>query len=286
MPTSRGIHLPFDVGLVAPALTIIVVALVAPIAWVLYLSFFADQGHFSVQSYMTVLGSTLELKAFLTTLRLSASTLALCILLGVPYALAMTLVGRRVATALMFAVTLPFWTALLVRTFTWLIILQRHGLASSAFESLHPSAESISFVNNLAGTLIGMTHIMLPIFILPTYAAMRSVDPALIRAAISLGATRLVAIRGILLPLSMRGILSGATLVFVTSLGFYVTPALLGGGKVNVLSGRIERNITAYDDWGAASALGVLLFLLVGAVLIAARFVLVRSGRPGGPDNE
>ena len=282
MPVLRGIRLPLDVGLAVPALAVVIMALVAPIAWVVYLSFFADHGHFSVESYVTVLQSPLELRALLTTLRLSASTLAICILLGLPYAFAMTIAGRRVATALTFAVTLPFWTAMLVRTFTWLIILQKNGLAGSVIEGLRPGMEPISFVNNLAGTLIGMTHIMLPIFILPTYAAMRAVDSALIRAAVSLGASRLMAVCTILLPLSMGGILSGATLVFVTSLGFYVTPALLGGGKVNVLSGRIERNITAYDDWGSASALGVLLFLLVAIVLLTVRHVRDATARPGG----
>ncbi len=268
-----------SVGLAAPALIIVAAALIVPLLRIIELSLHGDTGNLTWGNFAVVLGSPVERRAFLTTLELSTMTLGLCVLLGVPYAFAMVVAPRSLAAALTLAVTLPFWTALLVRTYIWLVILQRHGLVNSVLTDLGLEQEPLSLVNNFTGTVIGMTHIMLPIFILPTYSAMRSIEPALIRAAMSLGAGRLRTFFSVLLPLSVGGILSGALLVFVVSLGFFVTPSILGGGNVYVISGRIERNISNYGDWGAAGALGVLLLLLVGGILTMA--FVVAAGRRG-----
>jgi putative spermidine/putrescine transport system permease protein len=261
-------------ALAAPAAAVILAALVVPVLRIIYLSFITDSGSIGLQNFLIVLGSPVERHALVTTMELSACTLTLCAVLGIPYAFAMLVVPVRLTILLTLAVTLPFWTAVLVRTFTWLVILQRHGLVNVLLSHLGLEGAPVPLVNNLTGTVIGMTHILMPVFILPTYAAMRSVDPALVRAAISLGATRWQAFRSILLPLARGGVISGAVLVLVTSLGFFVTPVILGGGNVHVISERIERNISSYGDWGAASALSVLLLLLVAAVLIATRAIV------------
>jgi len=181
-------------------------------------------------------------------------------------------------------VLLPFWTSLLVRTYAWLVLLQRHGLINEGLSALGLIDAPLELVNNFTGVLIGMVHVMLPLFVLPTYAAMRDVDPNLMRAAASLGAGRWFAFRSVLLPLSASGILSGAAVVFVFSLGFYVIPAVLGGGHVNPLSIRIDRTLSIFQDWGAASALGVLLVFVVGGlglVLAAVKRVVRRAGTGG-----
>jgi putative spermidine/putrescine transport system permease protein len=277
-PTASHAALPakFALALAAPALIVILAALVVPLLRVIYLSFITESGSVGLENFLTVLGSPVERHAFVTTVELSACTLVVCVVLGIPYAFAMLVAPARLAILLTLAVTLPFWTALLVRTFTWLVILQRHGLVNVWLWHLGLERAPIALVNNLTGTVIGMTHVLMPVFIFPTYAAMRRVDPALVRAAMSLGATRWQAFRCILLPLAEGGIVSGAVLVLVTSLGFFVTPAILGGGNVHVISGRIERNISSYDDWGTASALSVLLLLLVTAVLMTTRTIAAR----------
>ncbi len=153
------------------------------------------------------------------------------------------------------------WTSLLVRTYAWLIILQRRGIANDLLMSLGLTDAPLALVHNLTGTVIGMVHIMLPFMILPLYAAMKSIDPIYNQAAAAFGASPSRAFRDVFLPLSLPGLAAGATLVFVITLGFYVTPALLGGGKVQMISMRIESDVSMYANWGAASSLGVVLLL-------------------------
>jgi putative spermidine/putrescine transport system permease protein/spermidine/putrescine transport system permease protein len=123
-------------------------------------------------------------------------------------------------------------------------------------------SEPLSLIYNAAGVVLGMLHIMLPFMILPLYAAMKSVDPMLIKAAISLGATRRRAFYTIFMPLTLPGLIAGSLLVFIYCLGFYITPQILGGGRVNLVSMKILENATVYSDWGAASALGVVLLVV------------------------
>jgi putative spermidine/putrescine transport system permease protein/spermidine/putrescine transport system permease protein len=159
------------------------------------------------------------------------------------------------------------WTSLLVRTYAWLVILQRRGLVNEMLAGLGLIDTPLALVHNLTGTVIGMTHIMLPYMILPLYAAMKSINPIYQQAAATFGASPARAFRDVFLPLSLPGLTAGATLVFVLSLGFYVTPALLGGGKVQMLSMRIESDVSMYANWGAASSLGVILLLATLALM-------------------
>ena len=176
----------------------------------------------------------------------------------------------------MIGVLIPFWTSLLVRTYAWLVLLQKKGLLNNIAIDMGLISEPIKFVHNTTGTLIGMVHIMLPFLILPLYANMRAIDKDCMKAASSLGAAPSRAFWTVFLPLSLPGLLAGLLIVFVLCLGFYVTPAILGGGKVIMAAMKISSNIELYFSWGAASALGVVLLVVTGIILfIASKLVSV-----------
>ena len=162
----------------------------------------------------------------------------------------------------MIFVLVPFWTSVLVRTYAWLVLLQRNGIINSTLMSLDVIREPLQLAHNLTGSIIGMVHIMLPFLILPLYATMRGIDSNLVRAAVGLGSSPRKAFWDVFFPMSLPGLFAGIVLVFILSLGFYVTPALLGGGRVQMLAQRIESTITIYSNWGASSALGVILLLM------------------------
>jgi putative spermidine/putrescine transport system permease protein/spermidine/putrescine transport system permease protein len=158
-----------------------------------------------------------------------------------------------------------------------MVILQRNGVLNGWMLDLGLIERPLRMANSFLGTTIGMVHIMLPFFIFPLYATLRSIDPNLVRAAYSLGASPSRAFIDVFLPLSRQGVMAGGLLTFVLCLGFYVTPQLLGGGNVTTISMKIEQNITAYSDWGAASALAVVLIVVVGLILLVSRWLTSRG---------
>jgi ABC-type spermidine/putrescine transport system permease subunit I len=165
-----------------------------------------------------------------------------------------------------------------VRTYAWLVMLQRNGLINNFAIDLGIWDAPVKLAHNLNGTLIGMVHIMLPFLVLPLYAAMRRIDRHALQAAANLGATPVQAFWQIFVPLSLPGVVAGSLIVFVLCLGFYVTPAVLGGGKVILVSMQITAILEDQFNWGAASALGVVLLVSTFAVLLlASRFLKLDS---------
>jgi putative spermidine/putrescine transport system permease protein/spermidine/putrescine transport system permease protein len=165
---------------------------------------------------------------------------------------------------------LPFWTSLLVRTYAWLVLLQKKGLLNEFAMSIGLWETPVKLVHNLTGTLIGMAHIMLPFLVLPLYSSMRKIERDLMHAASNLGATPVQAFWQVYFPLSRSGMVAGSLIVFVLCLGFYVTPAVLGGGRVVMVATQITAILENQFDWGAASALGVVLLVLTLITLYAA----------------
>lgn len=261
-------------GLALPAVLLVGIAVILPLAVMFYVSLTGPNG-LSLDTYLRVLSKPVYTRSILTTFQVSGATVLTCVLIGTPFALVMASVGRKLSAILILVVMLPFWTALLVRTYALSVLLQRNGLVNSFLVDTGLVSSPLPLINNFFGTLVGMTHVMLPLYILPVYAAVRQIDPNIIRAAASLGASKLLTLRAVVLPLAANGIFAGAVLVFVLSLGFYVTPAILGGGRVAMISTRIDQNISTLSDWPAASALGVLLLLSVGLVFLTA-FLLKR----------
>jgi ABC-type spermidine/putrescine transport system permease subunit I len=147
------------------------------------------------------------------------------------------------------------------------VLLQRRGVVNSWLQDMGVIEAPLRLMHNFTGTTIGMVHIMLPFMVLPLYATMRSINRDYMRAAANLGASPVRAFWGVFVPLSFPGLFAGIIIVFVLCLGFYVTPALLGGGRVMMWSMQIERNVTYHSDWGAASALGVVLLAMTLAIL-------------------
>jgi putative spermidine/putrescine transport system permease protein/spermidine/putrescine transport system permease protein len=173
----------------------------------------------------------------------------------------------RWASLALVAVILPFWTSILVRTYAWMILLQRRGLVNDALQDLGLIDQPLKLAYNFTGTVIGMVHIMLPFFVLPLYATLRSIDRSYLRAAANMGAGPGRAFWTVFFPLSLPGLFAGLTLVFVLCLGFFVTPALLGGGKVIMIAMTIERTVLFYSNWGVAGALGLVLLAVTAGLL-------------------
>jgi putative spermidine/putrescine transport system permease protein/spermidine/putrescine transport system permease protein len=246
-------------GLSLPALLLVALTMLVPVAWLFGLSFQADDGSFSLEHYRRMIEQPSYRRTFGVTFQVSLMTTALCLVAGYPLAYVLSQLPRRAAALCLIGVLLPFWTSLLVRTYAWLVLLQRKGLINEWGIALGAWTEPLALVHNLAGTLIGMVHIMLPFMVLPLLGAMRSIDADLLKAAASLGAGPARTFWTIFFPLSLPGLLAGTLIVFILCLGFYVTPAVLGGGKVIMVSNQIANDIELFFNWGAASALGAVL---------------------------
>jgi ABC-type spermidine/putrescine transport system permease subunit I len=257
-------------GLTLPYLILVTALIIIPIGWLFYLSFIGKDESFSFEHYTRMVESKAYVRIFMTTFKISILTTIICAAIGYPLAYFMSQLSNRWANICMIGVLVPFWTSLLVRTYAWLVLLQKKGLVNSMAMDLGLIEEPIKFVHNTSGTLIGMVHIMLPFLILPLYANMRAIDKDCLKAASSLGATPIRAFWTVFFPMSIPGLLAGLLIVFVLCLGFYVTPAVLGGGRVIMAAMKIASNIELYFSWGAASALGVVLLVVTMFILFIA----------------
>jgi len=270
-------------GLSSPALLMILIILVLPVGWLFYVSFIGADGQFSLENYERMINRKSYARIFTTTFQVSFLTTGLCILIGYPLAYFLSQLPPKLANIGLITVLLPFWTSLLVRTYAWLVLLQKRGLVNDWAISMGLWDEPIKMVHNMTGTLIGMVHIMLPFLILPVYGAMKSIDLDLMKAASNLGANPRRAFWNVFFPLTMPGLMAGSLMVFILSLGFFVTPAVLGGGKVIMVSMKIVSNIELFVNWGAASALGVVLLVMtVGILWLASRFLNLEQMTGGG----
>lgn len=202
------------------------------------------------------------LRTFLIALQVTL----LCAAIGLPFAMLAASVTGWKRNLLLLSVLLPLWTSLLVRTAAWMILLQENGLINQTLKALGLIDTSLPLIYNRTGILIAMTHVLLPFMVLPIYASLVAIPKNLMPAAASLGAPPLRAVRHILLPLAMPGLLSGSLLVFMVALGYYITPALVGGPNEQMISSVIAFYATGTANWGMAGALGI--FLLVPTTVL------------------
>ena len=254
------------IGLSLPAFVLVMLVLIIPFSWLAWMSFYDASGALSAENYARLLRPA-YVDSFLTTFKVASIVTIVCVILGYPVAYLLSQLPEKAAQVLMIFIILPFWTSVLVRTYAWLVLLQRQGLINTSLINLGLISEPLPLVNNLTGTVIGMVHIMLPFLILPLYASMKTIDPILLRAACNCGASPVQAFRQVFLPLSLPGVATGVALIFVLCLGFYLTPALLGGGRVAMWSTQIADMIAKFANWGAASALSVVLLIVTGTNL-------------------
>lgn len=261
-------------SLASPAMLAVVAIIVIPVGWLFYLSFVGNDGQFSLENYARMLQYKSYARVFITTFQVSILTTAICILIGYPLAYFLAMLPSRLAGFFMLAVLLPFWTSLLVRTYAWLVLLQKNGILNDFAISAGIWETPVKLVHNMTGTLIGMAHIMLPFLVLPLYGSMRKIERDLMHAAANLGATPAQSFWQVYFPLSISGMVAGSLIVFVLCLGFYVTPAVLGGGRVVMVATQITAILENQYNWGAASALGVVLLIATLIILFAATRLL------------
>ncbi|OYX44110.1 MAG: polyamine ABC transporter permease [Rhodobacterales bacterium 32-67-9] len=205
------------------------------------------------------------IKLFIRTMWMSMLITFSCLLLGYPVAWLLANLRSSTANLLMILVLLPFWTSLLVRTSAWKVLLQQQGVINDilVWLGLVDDGNRLIMINNQFGTITAMTHILLPFMILPLYSVMKTIPPSYLRAAKSLGATNWTAFWRVYFPQSVPGIGAGSILVFILSIGYYITPEIVGGTQGVFISNRIAYHISTSLNWGLAAALGAILLAVV-----------------------
>lgn len=251
--------------LIAPALALICVFYVLPLLRILGLSLTEAPG--GIENYSLLFTSNAIGRVVATTLRICAITTLVTLVLSYVMAAALVLAGPRTRTAMMVLILLPLWLSVLIRAFAWVTVLRGNGVLNGALMGLGVIDAPLSLVRNEIGVIIGMVHYMLPFGILPLYANMRTINPALFAAGRALGAGSLTLFRRVFFPLTLPGLFSSFVLILVFSLGFYVTPAILGGGRVMMLAEYIGVQIHETLEWGTATMLASVLLLTVLAII-------------------
>jgi putative spermidine/putrescine transport system permease protein len=258
--------------LLGPAILLLVLFFVLPIFRVFGLSLF-DPG-FTLQHYLRIFEVQVYLQVLARTLTVAFVVAMCCLVIGYPVAYLMADLPPRVTNILMIFVLIPLWTSVLVRTYSWMVLLGRQGLLNQLLLYLGVVSEPVKILYTSSAVILGMVQILLPFMILPLFSNMRGMDRNLIKAARSLGASPVRAFLRVFLPLSTPGIAAGFILVFIISLGFFITPALLGGRKDILISMLIESQVRELLNWGFAAALSLLLFVTTLVILaVFNRFV-------------
>ena len=223
--------------------------------------------------YAKALGEGLYLQVFWNTFEIALLVTGFCLLLGYPLGFLIATTTPTWATLGFIFVLLPLWTSVLVRTYAWMVLLGRNGIFNRWLLDAGIISDPLPLLHNITGVLIGMVHVLLPYMVLPIYGAVRRLDPAIVAAAQGLGASNWRIFWRIHVPLTLNGIFAGSVLVFVLSLGFFITPALLGGGRVMMIAVLIEQQVRETLIWPFAAALSFVLLAFTFAVYaLAQRF--------------
>lgn len=253
------------IWLLIPALLILLVAFIAPVGWLLSRTFTQPAPGFG--NFVELWDHPVYLRVIGNTVLIPAITTPICVILGFPVAHAMTYASPRTRRWLIFLVLLPFWTSLLVRTFATVILLQRTGPLNAVLQGLGLIGHPLPLLYNMTGLLVGAVQVLLPFVIFPLHAAMMKIEPAYMQAALTLGATPVRAFVRVYLPLTLPGLMTGATLVFISVLGYFVTPAMLGGVRQLMVAQLIQDQIGQFGNWGIAGALSLILILATALLL-------------------
>ncbi|MEX2296299.1 MAG: ABC transporter permease [Dongiaceae bacterium] len=262
--------------LIAPLLMLLLFLYVWPMAQVFWISI--SDPEFGLANYEKLISNRGIQKMLWTTFRVCIITTTLALFFGYIVAYAMVHVSDRHRTWMLLFILVPFWVSVLARAFSWLMLLHDNGIVNDALRAWGLTEEPVQLVRNQLGVYIGMVHYMIPYAILPLYASMRSIDPRCVSAARGLGAGPFEAFWRVFLPLSLPGLIGAGVLVFILTLGFFVTPAILGGGKTIMVAEYISVQILQTIRWGIGSMLAVTLLLIVlGLLAVMSRVVDLRS---------
>ncbi|AVA24946.1 ABC transporter permease [Rhizobium sp. NXC24] len=276
--TSKAAR-PAGLGEIMPALIFVGIFFIVPVVALLLRSVLEPVVGFG--NYAELLGSATYLKIFANTFIVSGLVTAISLLIGFPVAWTLAIMPTRLASVIFAVLLLSMWTNLLARTYAWMVLLQRTGLINKMLIGMGLIDRPLPLVNNLTGVTIGMTYIMLPFIILPLYGVIKKIDPAILQAAALCGANRWQCLTRVLLPLAARGMVAGALMVFVMSLGYYVTPSLLGGTANMMLAELIAQFVQSLVNWGMGGA-AALVLLVVTLSLYAVQLRLFGVQNTGG----
>jgi putative spermidine/putrescine transport system permease protein len=262
--------------LLLPGGVFLVVLFVVPLVGLLLLSLGVP--NWTVANFLRIGDNPAYITVLRNTLQISVSVTALAFVLGYPVAYALTTGGTMLRTFLLIAVVLPYFTSVLARTFAWIVLLGRNGVVNEILLQLGWTDQPVAMLYNRVGVIIGMTHIIMPLMILPMFTVMSGIDQKLLRAARANGASPLAAFLTVFLPLSLPGVVAGVLLVFIYCLGFYITPALLGGLSDLTITMEISSQVVDQLNWNFGSALSIVLLMAVLSVLwIGSRFFPVEQ---------
>jgi putative spermidine/putrescine transport system permease protein len=258
--TEEGRETQRHLLMLLPAVLVLAVLFAYPLLGIVTRSVY--KGGYTLDMYRQIFRVPVYLQVLLATFKVSALVTIVCFALGYPLAYMLATRRPRTAQLLMIIVVLPFFTSIIVRTYAWMVLLGRNGIVNQYLMAFGLTDKPLLLLYNQGGVVIGMSYVLLPYMVLTVYSVMRSIDPRLVRAAHSLGASRLQAFRRVFLPLSLPGIAGGTLLVFILSLGFFITPALMGGPGDMMIAMLIEREVEITLNWSFASALAVILLAL------------------------
>jgi len=244
---------------VVPALALVAIIFLYPTGWLLLRSI--TEPSWGLQNYAAVIKQPIYLRVLWNTFVISASVTAICLAIGYPVAYTMVHSSERVRRLLVFVILVPFWTSLLVRTFAWMVLLQQKGLVNDFLMSVGVITAPLALIYNRVGVLIGMVQVQLPFMILPLYSVLLRIDPSYSLAAATLGAPPMRNFLRVYFPLSLPGVFTGCALVFIISLGYFITPALLGGPRDVMIAQLILSEIEDFGNWGLAGSLSAVLLL-------------------------
>jgi ABC-type spermidine/putrescine transport system permease subunit I len=264
--TSPSSHLRNHVYLIAPAVIFLLIVFVYPLLTLIPVS--VNFPNISFGNYTELIDVPLYSVVIFRTFWIAALVTIICLILGYPVAFTISNLRPKLVGVFLVPVILPFWTSLLVRTYAWMVILQRKGMVNEFLQKIGLISKPITLLYNEFSVIVGMVHVLLPFMILPIYSNLQGRDRNLEFAAKNVGANPIKTFFWITLPLSIAGISAGCLLVFVIAIGFFITPALLGGKKVLMISMLIEEQVIEYLNWGLASAISFGLLVITIVIIL------------------
>ena len=246
---------------VTPMIFVSLLVFIIPVFSFLLISFGDSFDTLSFVNYKKIIETPIYKQIIFNTFNIAFLVTVTSIIFSYPIVYLLVNASERLRKFILILVLLPFWTSALVRTTAWIVILQRNGILNEMLLFSGLINEPISFIYNFSGVLIGMTHVLMPFVIFPLYASYKNIDASLIEAAESLGSRSLQTIKYLILPLTMPGVIAGAIIVFMSAIGYYITPALMGGPKQTMIAMLIENNINRTLNWELAAALSAVLLI-------------------------
>ena len=277
-----GGHAPDSYGalssllLLSPFLVLLVVAFVYPVGKLLLTSLLSPDLTFEHYEHVA---SALYVRVFVRTFVIALTVAGITCLLGYPVAWLLARVKGKTAFMMTVCILIPMWTSVLVRSYSWIVLLQRNGIVNEALLGAGLIDEPLKLIYNQGAVIMAMVHVLLPYMILPVYGALKAIPVDLSRASANLGASPVRTFATVILPLSMPGVYAGSLIVFVLALGFYVTPALVGGPSTLLIATLIGQQVTQTFNWPFAAALSTLLLAATIAVTVVFRRFMSFSGR-------